>query len=390
MLDLTTLMLVLALTTATAVICLLVAAALNPQVPAIRYWAIGLTVIVFGALLQSARAYLPLWISAVVITQGYLVLWWGARCYRHQDDRPGFWTVTGVLLAAQGAAFYLLQDSLRFSIITHSGIVVVVGILMAREIVLVGSTQRTLTYAWCGIWLMHAALYFRRLVLYSFDPVYANAVTFEQGETVEALNYLEGIVFIYAFTMICIMFLLRSLQDELKTQAMHDPLTNLFNRRAFEEAALRQLAANRRRGEHAVLMLLDLDRFKSVNDSHGHAVGDAVLTRFAHVLLDRVREQDLACRFGGEEFLLMISNTNLAEAEQLAERIRVTWQQQSFAAGQQQITSTVSIGCTPVPPDSNLSLHELVERADRALYQAKQEGRNCCSSWPLGTTAAQA
>lgn len=389
MLDLTTLMLVLALTTATAVVCLLVAAALNPQIPAIRYWAIGLTIIVFGALLQSARAYLPLWISAVVITQGYFVLWWGARCYRAQCDPPGFWTIMGALLAVQGGTFYLLQDSLRFSIITHSAIVVVVGVLMAAEIIRVGNDQRTLTYAWCGIWLMHAALYLRRLVLYSFDPVYANAVTFEQGEAVEALNYLEGIVFIYAFTMICIMFLLRSLQGELKTQAMHDPLTNLFNRRAFEEAALRQLSANRRSGEHAVLMLLDLDRFKSVNDSHGHAVGDAVLVRFASVLLDGVREQDLACRFGGEEFLLLISDSDLPAAERLAERIRTNWQQQSFATGEQQISCTVSIGCTPVPPDSSLSLHELVERADRALYQAKQGGRNCCSSWPSVTSAVQ-
>ncbi|MEL0167452.1 MAG: GGDEF domain-containing protein [Pseudomonadaceae bacterium] len=381
MLDLTTLMLVLALTTATAVVCLLVAAALNPHIPAVRYWGAGLTIIVFGALLQSARAYLPLWISAVVITQGYFVLWWGARCYRAQGDPRGFWTTMGALLVVQGGAFYLLQDSLRFSIIAHSAAVVVVGVLMAVEVIRVGAPQRTLTYAWCGIWLMHAALYLRRLLLYSFDPAYASAVTFEQGEAVEALNYLEGIVFIYAFTMICIMFLLRSLQDELKTQAMHDPLTNLFNRRAFEEAALRQLSDNGRRGEPAVLMLLDLDRFKSLNDSHGHAVGDAVLTRFARVLLDGLRGQDLACRFGGEEFLLLISGADLPAAEQLAERIRAAWQQQSFTAGEEQVSSTVSIGCTPIPADSALSLHELVERADRALYQAKASGRNRCSSW---------
>ena len=84
----TTLMLVLALTTATAVLCLLVAAALNPQVPAMRFWALGLTMIVAGALLQSAREYLPLWISAVALTQGYLVLWWGARCYRERALPP--------------------------------------------------------------------------------------------------------------------------------------------------------------------------------------------------------------------------------------------------------------------------------------------------------------
>lgn len=88
MLDLTTLMLVLALTTATAVICLLVAAALNPRVPSIRFWAIGLSMVVFGALLQSARAYIPIWFSAIVITQGYFVLWWGARCHQQGWAAP--------------------------------------------------------------------------------------------------------------------------------------------------------------------------------------------------------------------------------------------------------------------------------------------------------------
>lgn len=383
MLDLTTLMLVLALTTATAVICLLVAAALNPRVPAIRFWAIGLTVVVLGALLQSARAVIPLWISAAVITQGYFLLWWGARCHRLGHGAGGFWQVTGALLVCQSTVFYFLQDSLRFSIITHSAIVITVAALMIGEVVRVRRSQRTLTYAWCGIWLMHGALYFRRLLLYSFDPLYASVTTFEQGEAVEALNYLEGIVFIYAFTMICIMFLLRSLQDELKTQAMHDPLTLLYNRRAFEQAARQRLEDNRHSGEHGVLLLLDLDEFKAVNDNHGHAAGDAVLARFAEVLRNAAREQDLTCRFGGEEFLLMLSNCDMAQARQLAERVREEWEQQTIQAGEPVITSTVSIGFAPVPADTMLSLHELVERADQALYQAKQQGRNRCCSWPL-------
>ena len=383
MLDLMTLMLVLALTTATAVICLLVAAALNPRVPSIRFWAIGLSMVVFGALLQSARAYIPIWFSAIVITQGYFVLWWGARCHQQGWAAPHFWPTMATLLALQGAAFFLLRDSLRFSIMTHSAIVVVVAGLMVYEIIRVRPRPRTLTYAWCAIWLVHAGLYLRRLMLYGLDPAYANVTTFEQGESVEALNYLEGIVFIYAFTMICIMFLLRSLQDELKTQAMHDPLTNLFNRRAFEQAALRHLEGNRRTGESAALLLLDLDGFKAINDRHGHAAGDAVLARFAELLQDSSQTRDLICRFGGEEFLLMVANTDMNKARQLAERIRETWQRQQVQVGRLTLSNTVSIGLTPVPADSTLSLHELVERADQALYQAKQSGRNRCCSWPL-------
>ncbi|UJJ31652.1 GGDEF domain-containing protein [Halopseudomonas maritima] len=384
MLDMTTLMLVLALTTATAVVCLLVAAALNPQVPAMRFWATGLTVVVAGALLQAVREQLPLWISAVALTQGYFLLWWGARSYRHGGSPEGLWRAMLLFLLAQGLAFFILRDSLRFSIMTHSAIVVVVSVLMAAELVRVKASQRTLTLAWCFIWGLHAALYARRFVLYMLDPVYIQAVTFEQAEPVEVLTYLEGIVFIYAFSMLCIMFLLRRLQEELKQQATHDPLTNLLNRRAFEEAAHRQLAANRRLGHEGGLMLLDLDRFKSINDTWGHQVGDRVLAAFARLLNRQLREQDLACRFGGEEFLLLVSGVNQQQLAAMAQRLREQWQATEIRVGDGTLSTTVSIGFTMVGP---APLHLLVEQADQALYRAKESGRNCAHAWEASPLA---
>ncbi|MGI3130618.1 GGDEF domain-containing protein [Halopseudomonas pachastrellae] len=385
MLDMTTLMLVLALTTATAVVCLLVAAALNPQVPAMRFWAMGLTVVVAGALLQAVREHLPLWISAVALTQGYFLLWWGARSYRHGRSPDGLGRAMLLFLLAQGLAFFILRDSLRFSIMTHSAIVVVVSVLMASELLRTKARQRTLTLAWCVIWGLHAALYARRFVLYLLDPVYIQAVTFEQAEPVEVLNYLEGIVFIYAFSMLCIMFLLRRLQEELKQQATHDPLTNLLNRRAFEEAAQRQLAANRRQGQEGGLMLLDLDRFKSINDTWGHQVGDRVLATFAQLLNRQLREQDLACRFGGEEFLLLVSGVNQQQLAAMAQRLREQWQATEIEGGDGTLSTTVSIGFTMVGP---APLHLLVEQADQALYRAKESGRNCAHAWEALPLAA--
>ena len=108
-----------------------------------------------------------------------------------------------------------------------------------------------------------------------------------------------------------------------------------------------------------------------------------MLARFAELLQDSSQTLDLICRFGGEEFLLMVANTDMNKARQLAERIRETWQRQQVQVGRLTLSNTVSIGLTPVPADSTLSLHELVERADQALYQAKQSGRNRCCSWPL-------
>lgn len=384
----TTLMLVLALTTATAVLCLLVAAALNPQVPAMRFWALGLTMIVAGALLQSAREYLPLWISAVALTQGYLVLWWGARCYRERALPPHLLRYQLLFLLAQGLAFFILRDSLRFSILTHSAVVVVISLLMARELVLTPGRQRTLTIAWCVIWGLHAALYLRRFVLYSIDPVYIQATTFEQAEPVEVLNYLEGIVFIYAFSMLCIMFLLRRLQEELKQQASHDSLTNLLNRRAFDQAAQQQLAANSREGVAAALLLLDLDHFKRINDTWGHQAGDRVLASFARLLDAQLREQDLACRFGGEEFLLLVSNVDDAQLEALTQRLRTQWQSTDIGVGENRSGATVSIGYTLIAAGEHAPLHALVERADQALYRAKENGRNRVEAWDPALSAS--
>lgn len=380
----TTLMLVLALTTATAVLCLLVAAALNPQVPAMRFWALGLTMVVAGALLQSAREYLPLWISAVALTQGYLVLWWGARCYRLRASPPHLLRYQLLFLLAQSLAFFILRDSLRFSILTHSAVVVVISLLMARELLLTSGRQRTLTIAWCVIWGLHAALYLRRFVLYCIDPVYIQATTFEQAEPVEVLNYLEGIVFIYAFSMLCIMFLLRRLQEELKQQASYDSLTNLLNRRAFDQAAQQQLTANRREGHSAALMLLDLDHFKRINDTWGHQAGDRVLASFARLLGGHLRDQDLACRFGGEEFLLLVSNIDGAQIEALTQRLRSQWQSTDVGAGEDSLSATVSIGYTLIAPNEQAPLHTLVERADQALYRAKENGRNRVEAWAPG------
>ncbi len=381
MLDMTTLMAVLALTTITSVLGLLVASALNRQVVAIRFWALGLTIIVCGAALQTVRAYIPLWISAIVITQGYFVLLWGARCYRLNTSASGFSLAMALTTLIQGSVFWLLQDSLRFSIMTHSAIVVLVSGFIIFELWRMQIPQRALVWVWAGIWSMHGLLYLRRFLLYQFDPVYIAAASFEAAETVEALNYLEGIVFLYCFSLLCVILATRSLQDELKLQATHDPLTNLLNRRAFEELALRQLAISQRQGEGVALLLLDLDKFKAINDAHGHSTGDRVLTAFAEQLSQHVRAQDLLCRFGGEEFVLLMPGADLLSAEALAERIRTQWQDQTFSNAQGVLSATVSIGYVCVSDGAEQGLYRLIDLADQALYDAKQRGRNCVRCW---------
>jgi diguanylate cyclase (GGDEF)-like protein len=157
--------------------------------------------------------------------------------------------------------------------------------------------------------------------------------------------------------------------------AARDELTGLFNRRHMSELLAQHRAACQRSGEGFAVALVDLDHFKRINDSHGHAVGDSVLRAFAEQAGAAMRGTDTVGRWGGEEFLVIYPRSTAQEAAQGADRLR----ERVAAAvvttpGGQPLTFTVSIGLTEhLPPES---VEALVERADRAMYQAKSQGRN--------------
>lgn len=388
MLDVKTLMLVLAFTTALSVTGLTVAAALNRQVRAIRYWALGLAVFVAGLVLQVASPPLPLWISAVVITQAYFILWWGSRLYRGGSEHWGFVPVMLAIVLVQGLVFFVLRDSFRSGALLHSAIVVVLCILTVRELRLLVGFQRALLWIWTLLWLVHGLVYLRRFVLYLLDNSPAGIDSFQATAQIESLNYLEGIAFVYGFTLLCVVLTTRSLQDALRVQAAVDPLTGLFNRRAFEESAVRMLTAGQRNGRPVSLLLMDLDHFKAINDKHGHKAGDGVLVKFAKHLVDHTRVPDLICRFGGEEFVVLLPDTTQEQAEILAERIRAEWEIVTINGRLGDFRATVSIGLAEATLDERENLYDLADRADQALYAAKQRGRNCTLSWVRGLRLA--
>ncbi|HJQ48306.1 MAG TPA: diguanylate cyclase, partial [Amycolatopsis sp.] len=135
---------------------------------------------------------------------------------------------------------------------------------------------------------------------------------------------------------------LRARNAELERMSSTDTLTGLDNRRHIEEKLRQQCSAARRRREPVAVLLLDLDHFKRVNDTYGHPVGDQVLAEFAHRLRRELRAEDIACRWGGEEFLVVLPGTGLADATSVAERIRSATSVTPIRAGDQQIRVTVS------------------------------------------------
>lgn len=163
-----------------------------------------------------------------------------------------------------------------------------------------------------------------------------------------------------------------ALRDKLRSQALRDPLTGLYNRRYMEDALERVVRlAERERTEVSVIMI-DLDHFKRLNDQHGHAKGDAVLRDTAAAIVNQLRETDIACRYGGEELIVVLPNCGLDMAAAKAERIRTSIEALSEPNGAQ-ISASLGVACVPMTSNSS---RELLANSDAALYRAKQEGRN--------------
>ena len=168
--------------------------------------------------------------------------------------------------------------------------------------------------------------------------------------------------------------------DEVQQFAITDPLTKLFNRRKFEELSLTEFERSKRYLRPLCIIMIDLDEFKQVNDTHGHMAGDQVLIGMASLCKKSLRSIDILARVGGEEFMILLPETDSVEALVIAERLRQDVQNTSFDTHQGSISLTISLGIADLD-DSCKSLEELADRADCALYASKYGGRNRSSLW---------
>ena len=168
---------------------------------------------------------------------------------------------------------------------------------------------------------------------------------------------------------------------EAEHRSRTDQLTGLYNRRHFfDEAA-------RRPGRFSVV-ILDVDHFKSINDRFGHLAGDSVLREVATRVRVAIRHEDVACRYGGEEFAVLLPNTDLVASAAIGERIRRAVEAEPFETGSSPLPVTISVGVATIEDDVP-GIEVLIDRADRALYQAKTSGRNLVKLWQRGQTLVQ-
>ncbi len=169
---------------------------------------------------------------------------------------------------------------------------------------------------------------------------------------------------------------LKAKNKELQILSTIDPLTELPNRRHFQRQVLYEIAINKRYNQIASLLLIDIDHFKEVNDTYGHDAGDLILNGLGKIFKSSVRESDTVCRWGGEEFMILLSHTEVDGAVILAKRIRQMVQETTFSHDNHALKITVSIGVTKLDHEAKDGFKESYKQADLALYDAKESGRN--------------
>jgi len=170
--------------------------------------------------------------------------------------------------------------------------------------------------------------------------------------------------------------LLQQRVGSLEQQVNTDHLTQLYNKKHFWHALSQELDRTQRSLQPTTLIMMDIDHFKSFNDNYGHLVGDKVLAHLASLITDSVRSIDIACRYGGEEFTIILPSTPLLVGAQVAERLRSRVEQSPLVTAQDRLNITISLGVDVCIKRDALTPEQLVASADRQLYRAKQQGRN--------------
>ncbi|CAO3378824.1 GGDEF domain-containing protein [Azospirillum argentinense] len=347
------------------------------HITALAYWAGGALAGAAGMALVMLYGIWPpalvIPLSNALVAGTYLLNWFGVRSFA---GRPIPWRSGLALLAALTAGnawFVVMTNDVGARILVASAGVTALSLMAALDLWRMGSVDRPrrAQRVTALVLLFHALFVAGRAVLTAWGGPVDSIL---MPSLVQSAGFLEAVLAVTGWGFGFLAMTSERLQADLDRIGTIDPLTGAYNRRAFIKHAERELARSQRNGAPLTLLLLDLDRFKRVNDTFGHLAGDALLRLFSETVTMRLRRSDLFGRYGGEEFCLLLPDTDRIGAATLAEALRRDVAARPLSFQGQEIAASVSIGIAACRGGEDLDV--ALAAADLALYRAKRNGRN--------------
>ena len=375
-LDVNTLFLVTIYVEAMLGLLLLFAWVQNSSIYAVAWWGCAhllraASVVLFG-MLGTVPDVISIDLANAVLFIAFAATWAGARVFDGRSAQPVY-IIFGAMLWLLACRVPFFADSLEARVLLSSGIIA--GYTWATAYEFWRGRAEPLVSRWPAIFMLfaHGALFLLRTPLSRMLPWSPTSQVFD-SVWLTVLSF-EALLFTIAIAFILLAMAKERTEFRHKTAALVDPLTGIANRRAFlEEVA----ALAKRQAPNPVpvaVLLADLDRFKSINDRFGHAVGDHVLQVFAHSASAKLGPCDLIGRLGGEEFAIVLHDAGRDKGLAIAERIRLSFQDAALSVDGRTVGGTVSMGMV-VCEAGVVDFSALLGQADEALYRAKERGRN--------------
>jgi diguanylate cyclase (GGDEF)-like protein len=347
------------------------------SIKGLAQWSAAFFMLFVAGVLIGGRGVLP---EVVTISVANFLLWSGVYvCFvgtqLFYGVTPRIWPWMGLITTALTASLWysLIQPDYVIRLAWFTALMALLFAVHAWLII----RRATLTFATamtCTVLVSMTCIQLMRLVTSPQIPPQSGITD----------NSVYQVIYITSFALVNLLLAIGlvlmatdRLRAELEHLATHDSLTNALTRRHMDEACRIEMERTRRNGRSMALMMMDLDHFKAVNDTHGHQAGDQVLINFVIKINALLRPADQLGRFGGEEFVLLLPETSMEDALQVAERIRALCATGSGSGSGSELgpTCTVSIGVASTLNDRD-TVDALLARADAAMYRAKDNGRN--------------
>jgi diguanylate cyclase (GGDEF)-like protein len=410
MLDIITIQLIfLANSTLTVVVLLFIWRKNRFRYAGIGAWCLAYALQVLGMLLLLGRGRLPDFITILVAHTvtgaGMFLLYAGLARFVGQRPRLAPNLVVLAIQAVILVGFTYLWPNSGYRTLLASGTLMIfaaqAGHLLLRETAL---PLRPITRTIGIIFLLYVFILAARVVLAGWDPPQSGSpypmvqtflifilqllhlgTTFALVEMIAHRLHREALAHQTGLTeanqqLQARMGEIEQLQDDLREQLLHDPLTGLYNRRYLSENLDREISRAGLNHQPLSIIISDIDHFKRINDTHGHKVGDEFLVKIAALFKSQARGSDFVCRYGGEEFLLILPTADADTARQRAEEIRRRCAETTLAYAGQSLRVSLSFGVAAYPTHGQ-SADEITIKADQALYHSKRTGRNRVTVW---------